>query len=279
MMKSIVAGWFGVLLLLAALVPALPRASAEESDATPVPGVRTYSLYFLRDGKLGVAHRETDQPEPEGDAHVAFAMVLAGPTDAEKTAGLSTAIPEGAEIISTAGATDQELIKTDMTGDALNDDGLIDGAVAAQIVFTVTQFPKVKEVELLVDGEPVPVATASGETIDGPFTRDDFEAYLPLVFVESTAPGDEISSPLTLTGSANTFEASFVVEILDADGNLVVQQPVTATSGNGFRGTFETTIDFPAPATESGFVVAYEIDARDGGRNSESKIPVTFAEP
>ena len=54
-----------------------------------------------------------------------------------------------------------------------------------------------------------------------------------------------MSSPLRVTGTANTFEATFNYELNDTDGKVVDKNFVTATSGTGTRGTFDfTTGDF-----------------------------------
>jgi hypothetical protein len=51
---------------------------------------------------------------------------------------------------------------------------------------------------------------------------------------------------------------------------------VTATSGNGVRGTFDITLTFDPKGETKGQVVVFERSARDGRVENEVKIPVTF---
>ena len=139
----------------------------------------------------------------------------------------------------------------------IDTDGLTDEALA-QIVYTLTQFPDTDVVEFL------------GEE----YARGDFEEQTPSVLVESPLPFDEVTSPITATGTANTFEANFQYELLDADGDVVDENFVTATSGTGTRGTFEfTTADVDDVAT----LVVFESSAEDGSRMNEVEIPLTVA--
>lgn len=106
----------------------------------------------------------------------------------------------------------------------------------------------------------------------GRFSRDDFEEQTPSVFVESPAAFEEVEAPLTVTGTANTFEANFQYELLDSEGDVVDENFVTATSGTGTRGTFVfTTADVDDVAT----LVVFEASAEDGSRMREVEIPLT----
>jgi hypothetical protein len=103
--------------------------------------------------------------------------------------------------------------------------------------------------------------------------RSDFEELTPAVLVESPAPGEDVSSPLRIAGTANTFEATFQVEVLGAGRRVLGKRFVTATSGSGTRGTFEANVTFaaqPGPAT----LVVFELSAEDGSRIHEIEIPL-----
>ena len=76
-------------------------------------------------------------------------------------------------------------------------------------------------------------------------------------------------------GTANTFEATFEYEVLDAAGKVVAKHFVTATSGSGTRGTYDVTIRFDAPAG-AGKLVVYELSAADGSRIHQVEIPLTL---
>ena len=135
-----------------------------------------------------------------------------------------------------------------------------DGPTLAQQVYTLTQFdPK----------QPVVVGGKS-------YTRADFEADTPAILVESPLPFAAVSSPLRVTGTADTFEATFDYDLLAPDGKVVAHHFATATSGSGTRGTFDFTIRFDAPDGVAKLVV-YELSAADGSRIHQVEIPLTPA--
>lgn len=229
--------------LLLAVAAAVLLSACRGDDAATTQA----RVYFLQDG--GVVENARVWPvarEIAADASEAeevLAALVAGPSAAEEDLGLSTAIPETATVSVSASG---ELIVGGL-GEPF-DLGL------AQIVYTLTQFPGVR---IAYDGERV--------------TRSDFEQFTPSVLVESPLPFEEVSSPITAVGTANTFEANFQYELLDADGDIVDENFVTATSGTGTRGTFEfTTAEFDDVAT----LVVFESSAEDGSRIHEVEIPL-----
>ena len=132
-------------------------------------------------------------------------------------------------------------------------------AALAHLVYTLTQNSSSDSVDLEGDR----------------YTRRDFEEQTPSVLVESPLSFEEVSSPLQMTGTANTFEANFNYELVDADGNVVDEDFVTATSGTGTRGTFDfTTGDFEDVAA----LRVFELSAEDGSRIHEVEIPLRSAQ-
>ncbi len=144
----------------------------------------------------------------------------------------------------------------------------------AQVVYTLTQFPTVARVAFRLDGEPVDAIGGEGVVVSPPVDRSDFEAQTPAILVESVGPGDEVSSPLRVTGTANTFEATLNLRLVGGGGEVLYDDFATATSGTGTRGTFDVTIEFDAegPAT----LVAYEHSAEDGSEINVVAIPVVL---
>jgi germination protein M len=104
--------------------------------------------------------------------------------------------------------------------------------------------------------------------------RTDFETETPAILVESPTAREEVSSPLRITGSANTFEATFNVEIVDERGRVLGKRFVTATSGSGTRGTFDAEVPFKASAKGPGKLIVFELSAEDGSRIHEVEIPL-----
>ena len=133
----------------------------------------------------------------------------------------------------------------------------------AQIVYTLTQFPTVKAVEI------------GGKR----YTRADFEDETPLILVETPLPFEKVANPIRAKGTANTFEATFQYEVVDPSGKVVDTHFVTATSGTGQRGTFDfTTKRYTGPSGD-GALVVFEHSAKDGSRIHEVRIPVELTQP
>jgi hypothetical protein len=130
----------------------------------------------------------------------------------------------------------------------------------AEIVYTLSQFNPSKPV--VVDGKR--------------YTRSDFEDVTPAILVETPVPFEAVSAPLRVTGTANTFEATFEYELLDPVGKVLKQDFATATSGSGTRGTFDFRIPFEAPKG-IGKLVVYERSAADGSKTHVVEIPLTLA--
>ena len=129
----------------------------------------------------------------------------------------------------------------------------------AEEVYTLSQFEPAKPVDV------------GGQS----YRRGDFEELTPAILVESPLPFATVSSPLRVWGTANTFEATFEYELLDASGKVLSHHFVTATSGSGTRGTYDFTIRFDARGP--GKLVVYEISAADGSRIHQVEIPLTLA--
>src|SRR5438093_276910 len=74
-----------------------------------------------------------------------------------------------------------------------------------QVVYTLTQYSTISKVRLVGDSKT--------------YTRQSFEDLLPPIVVETPLIGQRVSSPVTISGTANVFEATVSIRILDANGN------------------------------------------------------------
>jgi hypothetical protein len=79
-----------------------------------------------------------------------------------------------------------------------------------------------------------------------------------------------------VAGTANVFEAVFDLDVVDANGKVLVTKRVMATSGTGARGRFDVTLRFEAPSGGSGKVVAWYSSPKDGTRVVADEIAVDF---
>jgi germination protein M len=204
-------------------------------------------VYLLRDGKVAPVGRRVSEPAV---ATAALRELASGPTADERADGLTSAVQDAPSRL-----TIENGIATVDVGDASH-------VALAQIVYTLTQFPTVHGVRtprMLGDAKPL--------------TRADFEDVTPAILVESPLPGDTVTSPLRVTGTANTFEATFDLEVRNSSGVRIAWRFVTASSGSGTRGTYDTTISFPhigGPLT----LVAYEPSAENGKPLHVVRIPL-----
>lgn len=225
------------------------------------------------DEKVWPVHRRVPYTTATGAA--AVKALLEGPTATEKEAGLSTCVPAGTSF---RGLALKDGVATlDLSADYASGGGSLSmGLRLAQMVFTLTQFPDVTAVRFQLDGEVVDAFGGEGIIIDHPMGRADFEASSPAILVESPAFGDTVSSPLRVWGTANVFEATFQLNIVDGDGKIVAEETVTATSGTGTRGTFDVTVPLAADTMGRGALIVFVYSAEDGSPQNVREIPITM---
>jgi germination protein M len=251
--------------------PQRPSTIATTSPPTTTVDEAPTSLrvYLVRGEHVGVSTREVERTT--GVAAAAVRELLEGP-DAEDRAGeLVTAIPAGTELRSVAIADGTATV--DLSPEFQTGGGSTSMALrVAQVVYTLTQFPTVSRVAFRIEGEPVETIGGEGVVVSPPVGRADFEGQTPAILVESVGPGDEVSSPLRVTGTANTFEATLNLRIVGRSGDVLHDDFATATSGTGTRGTFDQTIEFDGEGRAT--LVAYERSAEDGSEINVVGIPV-----
>ena len=141
--------------------------------------------------------------------------LLGGAAGGDRYAPISSAIPAGTQLL---GLTIKNGVATVDLSTEFDSGG---GATSmqfrlAQVVYTLTQFSTVKSVIFQVEGQTVTVFGGEGIVLDGPVGRADFTDQLPSMFVDRPAFGAALGNPGRVTGSANVFEATFRVAILDA---------------------------------------------------------------
>jgi hypothetical protein len=130
-----------------------------------------------------------------------------------------------------------------------------------QIVWTLTEFaPAIKSVAFTVNGKVVE-SFAGHVDATATFVRAiDYEVLNPLQ-ISSINEGAELTSPITISGQACTFEAN-VVWKLSQDGTVVQEGFTTASSGCPDRGDWSITLTDLAPGNYT--IEALEYSAEDG---------------
>ena len=197
-------------------------------------------VYYVRDGRLAPT-RAFVPPTPA----VAGAALRA----------LSKAAPDGYK----SAASDTEDLKVKIVNGVAEIDWPqkeLSHLAAAQVVYTLTQFPTIRNVRL-------PDGTVA--------ERHAFEDVTPPIVIENPLPGDTVRSPISVLGTASVYEATLVVELVQ-DGEVVEKHNVTASTGAPERGTFWTSFDTEITGRAS--VVAFSPSADDGSEQHRVEVPV-----
>jgi germination protein M len=247
----------GALVAAALLLLAGCGGGNEDSGDETTPETIELKAYYLLNGRVWPVRRVVASTEFVERA--ALEELLAGPTadEVEALALSNEPFEEGVEFQGLV--VEGDVIHVEVPRE-LRDDGV------AQLVFTLTQFPGVTSAE---------VTTPEGART---YRREDFEKFTPPILVEDPLPFEEVTSPLRVTGTANTFEATFAYELTDTDGRIVDENFVTATSGTGTRGTFDfTTGAFQVPFDGFGALIVFESSAKDGSRINLVEIPLRMS--
>jgi germination protein M len=233
-----------------------------------------YKVWFHRGEQLFVVTRTQSATPRVGTA--AMEALLEGPSPGERSAGVATQIPDGTQLLGLI--VDKRIATVDLTSEYESGGGTASMTMRlAQVVCTLDQFPTVKGVLFQLDGRPVDVLGGEGIVIDHPLRCRDYRDLLPVILVTSPAIGQAVSNPVTISGSANVFEATVTVDIVDSSGRVVGNAFTTATCGSGCRGTFSVTVSYEVRAAQRGEIVVHDDDAAGTGHPPhEVRIPVVL---
>ncbi|HLP43863.1 MAG TPA: Gmad2 immunoglobulin-like domain-containing protein [Candidatus Nanoarchaeia archaeon] len=129
---------------------------------------------------------------------------------------------------------------------------------------------------------PARCSTPDGRTFTEEASVDSQDSHTNLIQVLLPKPNDTIKSPVTITGRARGywyFEASFPVEILDAEGKIIGQGPAQA-NGNWMTEDFvpfTLSLGYTSSTTQSGTIVLRKDNPSGLPENDDSiSIPVTL---
>jgi germination protein M len=270
--------------------PSLPTATPSQPAGTPAPGTPTpgptsqpsgttvIRAYFILAGEPGVEGLVPVLrvvPATVAVARAAMLQLLEGPTADEQGAspGIGTAIPSGSGLLGLA--IDGGVATVDLSGQFASGGGSTSTIYRlAQVVYTLTQFPTVESVVFRVDGQVVEVFGSEGLVLDGPQARADYDELLPDIWVDRPAWGAALGNPGRVTGSANVFEAAYVITLLDASGDVIYEEPTMATCGTGCRGTFDVMVDYEVGQAQWGTLRVWYGSAQDGSAQGVREYPV-----
>jgi hypothetical protein len=241
--------------------------SGTTGPAQPEGSVR---VYFARDGMIATAGGSTSADD---EPTAAMEALLVGPGEFESEIGMTTEIPVGTELVG-LGVEEGEAQVNLSSAFASGGGSLSMQLRVAQVVFTLTRFSSIDTVTILLDGETA-TEGVGGEGIPAVgVDRDDFTNVTPAILVESPVPGEEVSSPITISGIANTFEANVRYTVTDPEGLIIAEGFTTATAGNGTWGDFEVEAGYDTDRSGLGAVIAFQDDTESGGQRDVYEVPV-----
>ena len=98
-------------------------------------------------------------------------------------------------------------------------------------------------------------------------------AELAPIAVALPQSGMRVTSPVTIAGNADVFEATVNIRVLDGNGEVIAESFAMATCGTGCRGDFSTQVDVPIDAEQPGTIQVFEYSAKDGSMINTSRSP------
>ena len=248
-----------------------PHTPSPQSPEPTESATATFQLWFVQGRRL--AQSTATRPATARVGTAALDALLEGPPAGEGE--LFTAIPSDAAVNELR--IDGGLATVDLSSSFEAGSGTASmGFRLGQIVFTLTQFPTVRRVAFEIDGEPVRVFSSEGLVIDKPLTRRDFEDQAPPIIVDRPLATARVSSPMTVAGSANVFEATVSIRLETEEGATISESFTTATCGSGCRGTYRTQVEFDVDRPTPAKLVVYESSAEDGSELHALTVPVTL---
>jgi Sporulation and spore germination/Immunoglobulin-like domain of bacterial spore germination len=262
--------------LVSAVVLVLAGASSIVAAPTRSSAPRAkLAVYLVRAGHVAPVRRvATGTAAP---ARASLTALLAGPSASERRQGYTTAIPVRTRL--RAVSLTHGVLTVDLSGRFQSGGGSQSMLLrVAQVVYTATAFPSVERVAFRLDGRPVAAIGGEGVIVSPPVGRPSFEAQAPPILVEQPLPGERVSTPLRIRGTANVFEARFSIDVVKAAGGRLAHRAVSASAGTGTRGSFDVTVPL---GTASGpvVVIAYVNSPKDGSRIDVVRVPVTLRRP
>ena len=249
--------------------PARPPRQQRQPPARP--GETGLQTWFTRQGKLFVTERTVPATISVGGA--AVDRLLAGPSAAEYAAAVRSQIPAGTTLLGLSISSGTATADLSSSFESAASPSTMSLRIA-QMVYTLTQFPTVTSVRFQINGQGVTLL--GGIPVQSPQTRPMYGGYLSAITVQSPVIGQSVTNPVTVSGTADVFEAVVSVRILDSAGHEIARTFTTASCGTGCRGDYSVTISYPVPRTEPGTIEVFESSAKNGLPINVQQIPVTL---
>jgi len=180
-----------------------------------------FTPFFLKGGSVSPGHRRPiSATDPLGTA---LRTLIAGTDPVDVAAGLSNAVAKTVVLGSVTRQGHVAVVDFGRKFESANTRPQV-----GQVVYTLTQFPGIDQVQFMIDGQP------NGATGVPPWSRGDLADMTPAVLVTDPAPGDQLATSFRCDGLTQLTVAMTCV-VLDAQGHRV------ATTSAGDPTTTSTT--------------------------------------
>ena len=239
-----------------------PVATTEAAVGAGQP----FTVWLLRDGRLSPGQVRIAQG-PDGPREALDAL-LAGRTPLEEDLGLQTGLSTYVQVQSWEQQGGTVVVGFNRAFETAQTRPQV-----AQVVWTLTQFPGIDAVQLLIDGLP------NGATGVPPMDRFEVDEVAPPVLVDAPLPGSALpgpASPLVVTGT--TAPGAVVGWRLEApDGTPLATggaDEVAEAPGPDARTAWRTTVALPTGLAGDVRLVAF--DTSTGAEVYPQVIPLTL---
>lgn len=253
-----------------ATTPASGVSSTSPAGSSPARGV-TGEVWLVRSGKLFVTERTW--PYSKAVGQLALNAMLAGPSGAEVAAGLTTDIPPATGLLGLRIADGTATVDLSPAFESSASAAEVRLRLA-QVVYTLTQFTSVRTVRFEIGGQARSVI--GGVSVRAPQTRSLYGQLLPAITVSGPVIGTKVTSPVTVHGTADVFEAVVSVRVLDATGTEIARTLASASCGTGCRGSYSVSVPYTVTHAQPGTIEVFEVSAKSGLPVSIQSVPVTL---
>lgn len=147
------------------------------------------------------------------------------------------------------------------------------------IVNTLTEFPSIQKISFLVEGKLDQEARDWWGHVglyQQPFTRNLSRVYEPVIWVTEPVPGQKITSPVKIKGTARVFEATVNARLLNNEGKILATGFATASEGAPGRGDFILNMPFNVKSNGNGRLEVFWGSPKDGRDLDKVIIPVNW---
>ena len=128
------------------------------------------ALYFLKDSSIAKIYRNVGKENVNPER--AIKELVRGPK-VDKLLGYFTEIPDGAKVLNVNIEDGTAYVNFSKQLGAYGGGASRVRALVAQIVYTLTEFPEIKKVRILVNGSKNVVLGSEGYEISAPLSRED----------------------------------------------------------------------------------------------------------